>query len=587
MPTAGADVAPIDVRGTMSADGHRLAFVSAGDGSHLAQLYLHVDGEPSRWVSQPEGGNQSDPVNVNFEGMTPDGKSVFFTSESPLLNGDIAPGPDLYRFTDSANPAADDNLTLITNDGLALSDPTGFGDSLVGMSDDGRRVYVHSNGAKLLLWEEGLGLKTIDPFVPRTPTIAAHLDLSAKIPGNGRVSPDGSWLAYVVHDEGHNIPDQMYVYSREDDSVTCVSCPLSASLVPTLTKTGQDDIVGFRPRFLSPDGRVFFTSPGALVPEDTNGVDDVYEYDGPSGKLRLISSGKGSEPAQFVDASASGDDVFVVTRQRLVPADTDDYIDLYDVRAGAAPAEHPTTTAPACGGDGCQASPSAAPADVPMATSLVRGGRQGPSPVRTRLSVSGSRTFRGPTGSLRVTVNRAGRVIWSGSGLAGGSRSRSSAGPVMASLRLSGAARRRLQRSSALRHDGPAEVRSDRPHDRHDRRACDVQDHRDEEGMLSMRSLRSVQEGRDDPGARSCPGVPISRYGIGALGPAIRVSTLVPDHVTPGEFMPMYVNVINVGDVPLSGNLTIKYTIPAGLSVSDPIPQGLVGAVMHAVRPGQ
>jgi hypothetical protein len=183
-----------------------------------------------------------------------------------------------------------------------------------------------------------------------------------------------------------------------------------------------------------------------LVPEDTNGVSDVYEYDGPSGKLRLVTTGKGSEPTELADASASGDDVFVVTRQRLVPADTDDYVDVYDVRVGPVPPDGSLTTAPGCEGDGCQASPSAPPVKGPVATSLVHDG-SGAAPVPTRLSVTGSRTFRGSSGSLRVSVSRGGRLSWSGAGLAGGSRSRTTPGTVTAALRLSRAARRTLQRS--------------------------------------------------------------------------------------------------------------------------------------------
>ncbi len=52
--------------------------------------------------------------------------------------------------------------------------------------------------------------------------------------------------------------------------------------------------------------------------------------------------------------------------------------------------------------------------------------------------------------------------------------------------------------------------------------------------------------------------------------PVLRVSVLKPDHVTPGKFMVMFTNVMNVGDAPFSGNLTIKYTFPAGVNVADP-----------------
>ena len=147
------------------------------------------------------------------------------------------------------------------------------------------------------------------------------------------VSPDGR-LVLAAGDSTFLPNGEMYLYGLRDDRVTCLSCPSGASLVPTVTNTGRLDYDGFRPRFLTDNGKVFFSSPGGLVPQDGNGVADVYEYDGQTKSLSLISSGKGSEPAMFADASASGDDVFFVTRQKLVRSDADDYVDLYDARVG-------------------------------------------------------------------------------------------------------------------------------------------------------------------------------------------------------------------------------------------------------------
>jgi Tol biopolymer transport system component len=454
VPPAGATVSPANIKGTMSADGSRLIFSASPDGSAPSQLYLHVDGKPSVWVSQPErgdgvNGDMTPAGGVLFEGMTPDGNNVFFSSEESLVDADTAPGPDEYRYTYSAG--AGHHLTLITNDGQAHNDPGSLGGALVGISDDARRVYLHEVGGTLKLWQEGVaGLTTADPSVSRTGP-SAWMTLVASMPGYGRVSPDGDWLAYITDTSQPTkrppiLEGKLYLYDRRAGSLVCASCPSDASVEPAITDSGQGYFKGFRPRFLSDKGQVFFTSAGALVPSDTNGVSDVYEYDGPSGKLALVTTGKGSEPAELADASASGDDVFVVTRQRLVPADTDDYVDVYDVRVGPVPADGSLTTARACEGDGCQALPSAPPVKGSVATSLVGGGSAA-APVRTRLSVTGSRTFRGRGGSLRVSVSRGGRLRWSGAGLVGGLRSRTTPGTITAALRLSRAARRTLQRS--------------------------------------------------------------------------------------------------------------------------------------------
>src|SRR5215218_7580464 len=110
VPPAGATVEPANIKGTMTADGSRLVFTASPDGVAPSQLYLHVDGEQSAWVTEPERDNDDKtPANgVLFEGMTPDGKHVFFSSEEPLVDEDTAPGRDEYRFTYSQDPANDD-----------------------------------------------------------------------------------------------------------------------------------------------------------------------------------------------------------------------------------------------------------------------------------------------------------------------------------------------------------------------------------------------------------------------------------------------------------------------------------------------
>ena len=448
VPPAGATLAPRFIRGTMSADGSRLVFIASPDGSAPAQLYMHVDGRPTVWVSEPEPGRRTDsppvspatPNGISFEGMTPDGKNVFFASDDPLVDADTAPGPDEYRFTYSDDAASNNgNLTLLTNDGRAPNDPATVGGTLVGMSDDGRRVYLHESGGRLALWQEGVpGLTTVDPAVFRSPG-GRWLTLVAVWPGNGRVSPDGNWVAYLKD-------GQMYVYDRLEQSLTCVSCPSDASLVPTITNSGGRNFQAFRPRFLSDEGKVFFTSTGALVPEDTNGVADVYEYDGPTRTLSLLTTGKGREPAMFVDASRSGDDVFVVTRQQLVKSDRDDNVDVYDVRVGAAPPDPPLDTAPGCDGEACQGTLSTPPVeDVGGSLSLDDGTSSGAS--HAGLKVVHRARFRGVAGLLRVRLGAAGRVAWSGRGLVPESLRRGSGGWLKLRVRLGRSARARLERS--------------------------------------------------------------------------------------------------------------------------------------------
>jgi hypothetical protein len=372
LPPDGSRVEPEGyegIRGTMSADGSRQTFLAspaAGTPSQLYQLYLRIDNTRTAWITKPENPSFSvsgEPENVHFEGMTPDGKHVFFVTESPLLEADTASGPDLYRWTDSPDPASDDNLTLITDDGSAVNQ-AGFGAALVGISDDGSRVFVQGIDGVIKLWEEGTGIRTVDPAAPRNPELKEKLTLTATQPGNARVSPDGNWLAYI---KGF----QMHLYDREGDDLIFVGG--GATVVPAMSSGDRYDYVGARPRFLSNDGRVFFSTQAALVPEDVNGVYDAYEFDGRSEELHLLSSGRGSAPAMFADASRSGDDVFFATRQALVSADTDGgALDFYDARVGGGFSE-PDPPPAGCFEEACQGALAPTPGPMAAPTARLRG----------------------------------------------------------------------------------------------------------------------------------------------------------------------------------------------------------------------
>jgi hypothetical protein len=129
-------------------------------------------------------------------------------------------------------------------------------------------------------------------------------------------------------------------------------------------------------RPISADGsRVFFESFEALVPRDVNDTWDVYQWEAPGagtctaadptygeasgGCVDLISAGEGASPSKLLDADAEGESAFIATRDRLVPGDEDDLVDVYAVRAaGGFPA--PAPPAAPCEGEGCR---GASPAD--------------------------------------------------------------------------------------------------------------------------------------------------------------------------------------------------------------------------------
>jgi Tol biopolymer transport system component len=451
----GADT-PTNLRGAMSADGSRLLFTASTGGN--TQLYLRVDGSSTAWVSETEldpsdPSYQPDPSGVQVMGMTPDGRHVLFLTDTPLLPDDTNGGPDLYRYTDSADPSGDSNLTMISPDGDL------GGAELAGMSDDGERVYYQTPAPRLVVWDHG----TTRVINDGAPIDGAEIRLvtSPGSPGYGRVTPDGMWLAFAtratvdggVHGLTGEVTNQhreMYLYSLRENRLVCVSCPPGPAMsditvLPAATQ-GEPSVgnAGFRPRYLSEGGQVFFSTAEALVAQDTNGVLDAYEYDPATGTVSLLSTGTGNDPTTFTDASASGDDVFIVTRQRLVTSDRDDLVDLYDVRDGSSlPEVVEQPTQPECQGDGCQPpSPAGPPEDLLGSLLFEDDGTR----AAGRLFGVGQRlVVRGASGLLPVRLFVAGRLAWSGRGLRAGAIRRSRAGTYEVRLRLKKGARAQLR----------------------------------------------------------------------------------------------------------------------------------------------
>jgi len=179
-----------------------------------------------------------------------------------------------------------------------------------------------------------------------------------------------------------------------------------AANIPTWTPYEVSNAL-YQSPYLSDSGRLFFNSVGGLVPKDGNKQVDVYEYEpqglpagehacSPSsttgsevfkperevkaeagtpaertvtegaGCVALISSGESSRESAFLDASASGADVYFITAAKLAPQDLDDALDVYDAHecTSSSPCPPPAVAAPApCDNEAsCKAAPSPQPA---------------------------------------------------------------------------------------------------------------------------------------------------------------------------------------------------------------------------------
>lgn len=352
-----------------------------------------------------------------FWAASGDGSKVFFTDENELTKESTAePGqPDLYEC--ELVQEADESkcrLTDLTVDVGGHANVRG----VVGASENGSYVYFVAEGVlgdgaekgattqsyNLYLLHEGEAPRFIaalsasdDRVQPLTLNEAVYGDWR---PGLGNrtaeVTPDGSQLVFMSTRNltGYESDEQqeVYIYDREGDggkgALSCVSCnPSGESPSNSYEKTGGEVSPAgwaafvqasysntYLPRWMSKDGdRVFFDSREALVPQDTNGRIDVYEWEregaeggscalktpaSPSGGcVYLLSGGASTDNSYFADASESGDDVFIVTRAKLIPKDESETFALYDARVGAPRALSP----PQCSGSGCQGVPGAPP----------------------------------------------------------------------------------------------------------------------------------------------------------------------------------------------------------------------------------
>src|SRR4029077_1915800 len=264
------------------------------------------------------------------------------------------------------------------------------------VSGDGAYVYFARSGGGLYVWHDGT-TSFIATSRNQDNWTTADFYLSHRHPKVSRVSSDGRFLLFTGSD------GQLDRYDAVHGRLACVSCapsgappasPATLSSIGTIISSPEPAIVL---RNLSSDGSlVFFESPDALLPRDTNGVQDVYEWEqqgvgscqgssesfsaASGGCLYLVSSGRSSEASFFADASASGNDVFFFTDQPLVGQDQDGLVDVYDARVGGGlVAQNPPAAAVPCEGEGCKSGVAGAPVfGVPVSASFAGAGNQSP-----------------------------------------------------------------------------------------------------------------------------------------------------------------------------------------------------------------
>lgn len=398
----------LGTRNAVSADGSRIVFTTAeafGGVTPPGQIYVRIDGTSTAFVSgSKKAGDDPDAPTppVIFSGATRDGSAVFFTSPAELTD-EAHTGPagnDLYRF-------GVDNETLVD---LAPDDEDPNGaevQGVVGTSDDGSHVYFVANAQldgdeglagepNLYLWREGTVefIATLSPLDAEANWNNRPLEFGEAPPIGSRVSADGTEALITtasVQPGFDNVGHQeIYRYSTTPaPSWTCISCNPSgapATSEATLSAPTFPIFGNLNPGYLnralnSAQESVFFSSGDQLVEADQNNVVDAYQWR--QGELSLLSTGEGGFPSFFLDADASGENAYITTRDRLVPQDTDDLLDVYDVRVNGGIPVPPTP--PGCGAEPCRGpSPAPGQATAPGTATFVGPGNPKPRPKKHR-----------------------------------------------------------------------------------------------------------------------------------------------------------------------------------------------------------
>jgi hypothetical protein len=324
--------------------------------------------------------------------------------------------------------------------------------SLAGQND-----YVAHAGTVTLITKTGLGGPTILGFaMSPNGRHVAFTSWGDVIPGVDHTDPSCKEDPYVnASPEGVCL--EVYTYDAESDTISCPACSTSDSRtdVTSLSNTQEQTISQYAPRFVSNDGRFYFQTAARLVDADTNGVRDVYEWQ--DGKATLISSGRGSAAANLADVAADGRDVFFTTSQRLVAADIDSAVDLYDARIGgglASQAAPPSPGAVSCEADGCQGSIASRPVPVEVASvSFSSPGDDAPVGrlSRGKVKVSGPASVKGSVLKVNVSTPAGGKITASGARVRGVSRTASRSGKYSLRVVLSAKAKRALRASMSKR----------------------------------------------------------------------------------------------------------------------------------------
>lgn len=443
-------------------------------------------GQPAPAGVLDVGQGQASQVSEHTEGASfiyasPNGAQVFFASKSQLT-GAAPVGESVKEYDFDVNT---ETLTYIpgVNPQPIITDETGT--SLL-FKDTATAT------PQLAMWTAGASGGKVTPIAE---------NLNSQVKSARSVAAGGVFLfstasALPGFNNGGGKYEQVYRYDVSANELTCVSCPGRGTTPTAGANASQDE--GGRPdgkaladqalkstigtRIASSDGsRIFFETSQALVPQDTNNLPDVYEWE--NNHVYLITTGTSSTADYLLDESASGSDVFFTTAQPLSAADSGGGYDVYDARIPR-PGDRPPPTATPCEGSVCQGPPSTPHLlSTPASATFSGEGNLVVKRAPSRASNAASMTRKRKLNAALKTCNRLYR---------GRARKRA---------RCTRRAQRRLMTRTQKLHSALGACRRAHRHNRRARRSCEQGARRRFGAKAASRRRRAAGRDRGKAGA--------------------------------------------------------------------------------------
>jgi hypothetical protein len=385
-----------DFSNTISTDGSRIFWTDTQTGPDFEHVYVLENGTSTVAVSG------ADPA--EYWTATPDGRYALYTENEELWRFDtdtntrelLAGAGAGVQGVVAANQTGEDGayLYFVADGALASNENTNGETAKKGEEEGLPNLYLRHEGATSFI----ATLSPQDNHILASSVFTQTAgDWKASLgERTAEATPDGRYLVFqsvrplTGYDNttpagGSSV--EVFVYSADDAQLICASCDPTGT-PPVVEEQNSETRLPeslssniYIRRWMSDNGnRVFFDSEQPLVPQDTNGVQDVYEWEregtpissgstesscptqSPArpnhGCVFLLSGADNQDFSFLVDADATGDNVFLEHWGPLGSVEAPvDYNELYDLRVDGG-FQH---SALACTGTGCQGVPPAPP----------------------------------------------------------------------------------------------------------------------------------------------------------------------------------------------------------------------------------